>query len=137
MNQRTVKTRRRRRADWVVLVERYRASGLDRETFSTREGVKPGTLGWWVSRLRRGTDTKEGRASPMAVPRSASFIPVRVVVASTPPSSPVAAVGVDPAQTGARVELVLSHGAVLRVDPEWLSERGMARVATLAKELCR
>lgn len=133
MNQRAVKVGRRRKSDWVLIIERYRASGLDREAFAAREGLKVGTLGWWAAHLRR-EDAVGKQKTPKAGPRSASFVPVRVV-ASTPRSSS-ATWEVSSEQGDARVELVL-HGAVLRLDPERLSERGMVRLAALAKELCR
>ena len=112
--------------DWALLVERYRASGLDRESFAEREGVQAGTLSRWASRLHREAGRK--RTTKKVGPRSARFLPVRVVAAPPPPSM---------TQDGFLVEVSLSHGAVLRLNPERLSEHGMVRLAALAKELCR
>lgn len=133
MNQRAVKAGRRRKSDWALIMKRYKASGLDRRTFAAREGLNVGTLGWWAAHLR-GEDAGGKQKTPEAGPKSASFVPVRVVASPSLSSSATLAVNSD--QGDARVELVL-HGAVFRLDPERLSERGMMRLAALAKELCR
>src|SRR5690348_2768055 len=131
MNDKASRPRRRRtRAEWTEIVARYRASGLDRDSFSAREGVEPGTLGWWSSRLASGA--KAAVTGPRRS-RSAerSFVPVRVVDSAP---APVLAPGAKhtakrKTEENAPVELVLAHGMVIRLDTERLSERAMTRVA--------
>ena len=128
MKQIGVEIRRHSRAEWIEMVGRYQASGLDRASFCAGERVNPGTFSWWACKLGR-----EGAvvvASSLAVASTPPFIPVRVMGrgSSTPPTA-------RPEESPCYVELTLSHGAVLRLDPERLSERGMARLASLAKEL--
>jgi hypothetical protein len=56
------------------MVARWRRSGQTAREFGTREGVRPGTLLWWSSRLGRGTRAEHGTpevtAIEIAVPSS-------------------------------------------------------------------
>lgn len=128
MKQIGVEFRRRNRAEWIEMVGRYQASGLDRVTFCAGEGVNPGTFGWWSCKLSR--EGAVAVASSQAVVRTPPFMPVRVLGRAS-----AAPLIVRSKESTCCVELTLSHGAVLRLDPERLSERGIVRVAALAKEL--
>lgn len=110
------------------MVGRYQASGLDRVSFCAEEGVNPGTFAWWACKLGREGAVALGRSGAAA--KAPSFLPVRVLGRASPTPSMVRS-----EESACCVELTLSHGAVLRLDPERLSERGIARVAALAKEL--
>lgn len=125
-----VAIRRHNRAEWIEMLGRYRASGLDRASFCAGEGVNPGTFAWWVYKLDREGSTAVALSGAVAGPLP--FIPVRVMggTSSTPPI-------VTSEESTCCIELTLSRGAILRLDPERLSERGIARVAAFAKELCR
>ena len=128
MKQIDVEIRRRSRAEWIEMVGRYQASGLDRVSFCAGEGANPDTFAWWSCKLSR-----EGAVAVVPSRAAASkqpFMPVRVVGRASP-----APLIVSSERSACCVELALSHGAVLRLDPERLSERGIVRVAALAKEL--
>lgn len=73
---------------WSRRIARWNRSSLTLDAFSEREGVSAGQLKWWVGRLRR---LEDGGSAP------ASFVELTA------------------ASTGLGVELVLHHGAVLRV----------------------
>jgi hypothetical protein len=129
---------RQRREKWSAIIGRYEASGLTRDVFAAREGVNSGTLYWWILRLRKETGSKHEVVTPKTSPlSSAAFIPVRVVPPGDPLSSRRGEAGGQADETGSCVELVVSQGSVMRLDPERLSERGVALLAVLAKELCR
>ncbi len=128
MKQIGVEIRRRNRAEWIEMVGRYQASGLDRVSFCAGEGVNPGTFAWWACKLGREGAVAVGPARAAA--STPQFMPVRVLGRASP-----APLIVRSEEVLCCVELTLLHGAVLRLDPERLSERGIARVALLAKEL--
>ena len=130
MKQMGVAIRRRNRAEWIEMVGRYQASGLDRASFCAGEGVNPGTFAWWACKL--GREGSVAVASSRVVASTPRFMPVRVLGRTS--SAPLIA---RSEESPCCVELTLSHGAILRLDPERLSEHGIARVAVLAKELCR
>lgn len=131
MKQIGVNIRRRTRPEWLEMVGRYRASGLDRASFCAGEGVDPGTFAWWTRKL--------GREGSLAAPSAQSktgappFLPVRVTGRTASAVGPT----LGTVEAACCVELMLSRGAVLRLDPERLSELGIARVAAFAKELCQ
>ena len=91
------KTKRLRReaADWSALVEACERSGQSRAAFAEREGIHPGTFGFWASRL--------------ATKRLKSLIPT-AGVALAPDAHGVAALGAvelpDVLGRGAHVEPV-------------------------------
>jgi hypothetical protein len=67
------KRARRKRADWVDEVKRYRASGLKAAEYAASRGLHAGTLCGWVSKVGKvaGTRTEAERSEPR-------FLPVRV-----------------------------------------------------------
>ena len=130
MKQKGMEIRRRNRAEWIEMVGRYQASGLDRASFCAGEGVNAGTFAWWACKL--GREGSVVVASSRVVANAPPFMPVRVLGRTS--SAPLI---VRSEESLCCVELTLSHGAILRLDPERLSERGIARVAALAKELCQ
>ena len=60
---------RRSRREWQVLVAGWQKSGESAEAFAARHGVKPRTLVWWSSELKRNTAPK----------RPGPLVPVEVV----------------------------------------------------------
>ena len=84
------------RGQWQKRVAQWKKSGLTAERFAAQEGLKPGTLLWWSSRLRRSVAEK-------AEVGFARLIPVEEV----PPQA---------SESGA-LEIVLASGRVVRVRP--------------------
>lgn len=66
------KRTRRRRADWVDEVKRYRASGLKAAEYAASRGLHAGTLCGWVSKL------KGAGMLPDAERETPRFVPVRI-----------------------------------------------------------
>jgi transposase-like protein len=62
-----VKSKRRRRAEWIKLCDAHATSGESIRAFARRHGLNWRTLGWWRTKLRR-----EGALSD----RGASFVEV-------------------------------------------------------------
>jgi len=93
------------RAEWQRRVTQWKKSGLTAEVFAAQQGLKPGTLRWWSSALRR----------PAA--RRAEMGFARLVAADPAPS---------PSAEPAAIELVLPSGRMVRVrrgfDPALLRE---------------
>jgi hypothetical protein len=82
---RVEKRARRKRADWIPEVQRWRASGQDAEAYGSAHGLHPRTLVWWARQLESNR-TKQGPAKP-----TSKFLPARLtatrgtsVVAATP-----------------------------------------------------
>ena len=64
-----ISSRRRSRAQWLELVERQRASGLNIAEFARREGLVYQTFVGWCRRVARGNgDDRHPIGSPDAVP---------------------------------------------------------------------
>ena len=90
---------------WERRVARWKKSGLSCEAFADREGVRPATLAWWRSELRRRAKAKGG------------FIELASVVV---------------ADGHERVEVSLSNGRVVRV-PMAFDDAHLLRVLALAE----
>jgi hypothetical protein len=84
------------RAQWQKRVARWKKSGLRAEDFAAQEGLNPGTLRWWSSKLGRS-------AAGEAEVDFARLLPVEVVSPRT-------------SEPGA-LEIVLASGRVVRVWP--------------------
>src|SRR4051812_19916997 len=84
------------RAQWQKRVAQWKKSGLTAEGFAAQEGLNPGTLLWWSSRLRR-------LAAGEAEVGFARLIPVEEVPAQA-------------SEPGA-LDIVLASGRVVRVRP--------------------
>lgn len=87
---RVEKRARRKRADWIPEVQRWRASGQDAERYAAAQGLHPRTLVWWARQLE-GNGAKQGPGKP-----TSKFLPARLtsaratsVVAATPERSEV------------------------------------------------
>ena len=87
---RVEKRARRKRADWIPEVERWRASGQDAEAYASAHGLHPRTLVWWARQLE-SNGTNQAPAKP-----TSKFLPARLtaaratsVVAATPERSEV------------------------------------------------
>jgi hypothetical protein len=89
--------------------------------------VKSTTLGWWSSEFARRDREEAGRSeeSPRVVPTT--FLPVRVIGGGA--SGPVTA----DVSSGARVELMLGSGRVLRV-PVGVDVAWVGRVVAALEE---
>jgi hypothetical protein len=110
------KRARRRRADWVDEVKRYRASGLSAAEYAASRGLHAGTLCGWVSKVGKGASARAeaGREAPR-------FLPVRVGGAAG-----------DAAHTKrpAEVEVTLRNGWRVRVTGE-LPPEGLVELLVL------
>jgi transposase len=54
-------------AKWADRVREWKSSGESADEYAARLGVKPGTLRWWSSRLRRRVKADGGVASEPSV----------------------------------------------------------------------
>lgn len=76
------------RVQWQKRVAQWKRSGLTAEDFAAQQGLNPGTLRWWSSRLRRpvegGVEVDFARLVPVAAVRSEASEPgaLEIVVAS-------------------------------------------------------
>jgi hypothetical protein len=76
--------RRRDRAEWRREVRTWKESGLAAAEYAAKHDLKPSTLMWWSSMLKRAdhesrSTTEKRAASPLAPGRAGiSFLPVRV-----------------------------------------------------------
>lgn len=102
------------RAVWERRVARWAKSGLSREQFAAREGVKPATLGWW----RWFLDGKARQPSKALVKSDARFVEVGPVI-------------LEPA-VSAHIEIVLPNGRVVRI-PAAFDEVAFGRVLAVAE----
>lgn len=77
----TQATKRRTASEWAKVVDRWRTSGSGLEEFASSEGVRPATLAWWSSELKRRsakpkTEAAEARRRRGSTP---AFTELRVV----------------------------------------------------------
>jgi len=94
---RVEKRARRKRADWIPEVQRWRASGQDAEAYASTYGLHPRTLVWWARQLESNR-TKQGPGKP-----TSKFLPARLTTARA-----TAAVAATPERS--QVEVVLRNG---------------------------
>lgn len=106
------KRARRKRADWIPEVQRWRASGQDAEAYAAAHGLHPRTLVWWARQLegsgakQQGSGAKRGPAK-----HTSKFLPARLT-----DSRATSAVEVAPEHH--EVEVVLRNGRRVRVSRE-------------------
>ena len=101
---RVEKRARRKRADWIPEVQRWRASGQDADAYAAAHGLHPRTLAWWARQLegsgakQQGSGAKRGVAKP-----TSKFLPARLTA-----SRATSAVVAVPERS--EVEVVLRNG---------------------------
>ena len=108
-----------RAAQWAVLIDEWKASGLNLTEFCQRRGLSRGTMQGWVYKptlkraienARRGaslTAAKTSQKDASSVP-SPAFLPVRLVEATAPTPE---------AKSHAAIEVVLTGGRRILVGP--------------------
>jgi hypothetical protein len=102
------KRARRKRADWIPEIQRWRASGQDAEAYAAAHGLHPRTLAWWARQLE-GRGAKQGRGAKRDLAKpSAKFLPARL-------SDSRATSAVEAAPERHEVEVVLRNGRRVRV----------------------
>lgn len=87
------------RADWEKRVADWKRSGLTAEVFAAQRGLKPRTLLWWSSTLRRPAGRSGRRATEVGFAR---VVAVDAGASARP---------VEPAA----LEIVLASGRIVRV----------------------
>jgi hypothetical protein len=115
----TPAARAQRETYWRRIIERWKASGLPKTTFCSREGVGHSAFYWWLEELdRRDGKPKTPRTArrKLAVPKRRGFVPVTVVTSKPPTRQPIE---------------VLVAGQVIRVIPDFDPETFMRLVAVL------
>lgn len=77
----TQAAKRRTATEWAKVVERWRASGSGLEEFASSEGVRPATLAWWSSELKRRSARPKAEAAGTRGRRGSTpaFTELRVV----------------------------------------------------------
>lgn len=120
------KRSRRKAADWSALVEACERSGLSRAAFAEREGLHPGTFGFWASRLaprRSGTS----RGTKVAAP--SGFVPVQIGTRSARGAEEMK----SKAPISKPVEVVLGNGRRVRFDLSCAADPRLVTLLTLAE----
>lgn len=100
---RVEKRRRRKRADWIPEIQRWRASGQDAEAYAAAHGLHPRTLVWWARQLEGGGAKQGGRAKRDLAKPTSKFLPARLT-----DSRATSAVAAVPERN--EVEVVLRNG---------------------------
>jgi hypothetical protein len=121
----TNERRRRRRHEWVELVNACERSGLDRRTFAAREGLQEHTFLWWASKL-----------APARAPKEAAqggFVPVKVCGDSAVAEPVRTATSIKPST----IEIVLANGRLVRCDLAQVNDPRLADLVTLAERAGR
>jgi hypothetical protein len=113
---RVEKRARRKRADWIPEIQRWRASGQDAEAYASAHGLHPRTLAWWARQLEGSSGAKQGSGAKRGVAKpSAKFLPARI-----------SDLGVRSAAEAVperhEVEVVLRNGRRVRVGREFQLE---------------
>jgi len=88
---------------WARRMARWSRSGLSRDAFAAREGVKPARLSWW--RWYLALPRARGAGSALVKP-AVTFVEVAPVVAE--------------GQDLERIEVALVNGRVVRVPPAFV-----------------
>lgn len=108
---RAEKRARRKRADWIPEVHRWRASGQGADEYAAAHGLHPRTLAWWARQLEKGDKTEQPKVARREHP--ANFLPVKIT------DSGVAGVPAPAHGGGGEVEVVLLNGRRVRVGSEF------------------
>lgn len=116
----TNERRRRRRQEWIELVDACERSGLDRRTFAAREGLQERTFLWWASKL-------SSARAPMETAQG-GFIPVKVRGDAAVEDPVRTATGFEPST----VEIVLANGRLVRCDLAQANDPRLAKLVALA-----
>lgn len=113
---RVEKRARRKRADWIPEIQRWRASGQDAEAYAAVHGLHPRTLAWWARQLEGSSGAKQsGGAKRVMAKPSAKFLPARL-------SDSRATSAVEAVAERHDVEVVLRNGRRVRVSREFQLE---------------
>ena len=92
--------------EWLQLIERYQASGLQQKEFCQQHEISLSTFQYWLYRRSKSKSRSKGKQA---------FVPVEVVALPAPE-----------AQTGKLLEIKLWNGSILRfaegTDPRYLAE---------------
>jgi hypothetical protein len=121
--------KRRSAAEWAVLVEACERSGLSRRQFAEREGVHPGTFGFWASRLA----PRQSARRPATTAAAPSFVPVRVRSAEERESGAHVAHAKSRATVSDKVEVVLSNGRRVRCQLSQVDDPRLSALLALAE----
>jgi hypothetical protein len=119
----TPAARAQRETYWRRLIDRWRASGQPKSTFSAREGVSDASLHWWLREIAR----RDGRGRPRVAapapkkPDRPKFVPLRVVA--------------SPAQDPRPFELVVA-GKIIRVPSGFDPDALRRLIAALEDRAC-
>ena len=117
----TNERRRRRRQEWVELVDACERSGLDRRTFAAREGLQERTFLWWASKLASARGPNETARG--------GFVAVKVRDDSAR-EEPVRATTSVQSST---IEIVLANGRMVRCDLAQANDPRLASLVALAE----
>jgi len=110
---RVEKRARRKRADWIPEVQRWRASGQDADAYAAAHGLHPRTLVWWARQLEgSGAKQQGGGAKRGLGKRTLKFLPAKLT-----DSRAASAVAAVPERH--EVEVVLRNGRRVRVSREF------------------
>lgn len=69
---------RRSRAEWLKLIDEWRASGRTVERFCSKLGIRPATLKWWAWKIG---------ADKLAAPATSALVPVNVAARLVSPGA--------------------------------------------------
>lgn len=117
----TNERRRRRRQEWVELVDACERSGLDRRTFAAREGLQERTFLWWASKLASARAPNETERC--------GFIAVKVRDDSAVEEPVRTATSIKPSA----IEIVLANGRMVRCDLAQANDPRLAKLVALAE----
>lgn len=107
---RVEKRARRKRADWIPEVHRWRSSGQGAEEYAAAHGLHPRTLSWWARLLEKGDKTEQPKVARRE--RPTNFLPVKIADSRM--------TGVPaPAHERGEVEVVLLNGRRVRIGSEF------------------
>lgn len=121
---------RRKAADWSALVEACERSGLSRAAFAEREGIHPGTFGFWASRLapKRSRSPRVAKVSALS-----GFVPVQVGARGARATEVVTSKVIAKSPTSNLVEVVLGNGRRVRFDISYAADPRLATLLALAE----
>ena len=115
--------RRRQEKQWRKLLDEQSRSGLTQREFCRRRSIPDHRFSWWKREIaiRDGRQPRQGKTKEQRRRPERSIVPVRI-----------ATQGVLSTQLGEdwSFEIVLPHGRLLRVPPQF-DEEGLARLLRL------